>query len=293
MNTKQIKIFSVFALLLVISVNAQQTPNHTFWRQNLQLINPAYAGSTNNTEISVIGYNSHWNGLGEAPKTQFLSAHSSFNKVGVGVELIQDKVFIQKETNIFANISYKLEFSNKRELYLGLKAGGSFFSVDFNKLHTSDPINQVNVNNKFNPNFGIGALYKTEKYFISLSAPRLLAAKRYEEAPGGTAQEASDVMLLSLGGGYYYSLNENIQLIPALMTRYVSGAPFSFDASLSAKFYKKLELGVNYRWNNSLSPTIILQMAKHLNLGFTYEFITSELNQVSKGGPEFLLKVMF
>lgn len=286
------KLAGVFALLFSITSFAQQTPEYTFWRQNMSLINPAYVGSTEKTEINVISYKDQFNGVHDGPQTQSLAAQGSFNdNVGVGLEIVSDRVFIQKETNVFANFSYKLSFGEGKDLFLGLKAGGSFFSVDFNKLQTADPINQGQVS-KFNPNFGLGAYYKADKYFVSLSAPRILQADRYEEI-AGAAQEATDVTLVMFGGGYYYDLNENIQLIPAVMTRYIDGAPFGLDVNLSAHFYKKFELGGAYRLNDSMSVLASFEVAKMLDLGFAYDFATSDIKDQTSGGPEFLLKVKF
>jgi len=285
------KLAGVFALLFSVSSVAQQTPEYTFWRQNMSLINPAYVGSTEKTEINVISYKDQFRGVQDGPETQSIAAQGSFNdKVGIGLEIVSDRVFIQKETNVFANFSYKLSFGEGKDLFLGLKAGGSFFNVDFTRLQTPDPINQGQVS-KFNPNFGIGAYYKADKYFVSLSAPRILQAERYEEIAGGSAQEATDATLVMFGGGYYYDLNENIQLIPALMTRYIDGAPFGLDFSASARFYKKFELGANYRLNDSISVLASFEIAEMLDLGFAYDFTTSDINDYTKGGPEFLLKV--
>jgi len=289
------KLAGVFALLFSVSSVAQQTPEYTFWRQNMSLINPAYVGSTKKTEINVISYKDQFSGVHNGPQTQSVAVQGSFNdKVGVGLEIVSDRVFIQKETNIFANFSYKLSFGEKKDLYLGLKAGGSFFNVDFNKLQTEDTYNQSQGRlSKFNPNFGLGAYYKADKYFVSLSAPRILNAERYEEVAGGRAQEATDATLVMFGGGYYYDLNENIQLIPALMTRYIDGAPFGLDFNASARFYNKFELGGSYRLNDSMSVMASFELAEMLDLGFAYDFATSDIKEQTSGGPEFLLKVKF
>ena len=287
------KLVGVFALLFSVSSVAQQTPEYTFWRQNMSLINPAYVGSTEKTELNIISYKDQFNGVYDGPQTQSLAAQGSFNdKVGIGLEIVSDRVFIQKETNVFANFTYKLSFGEGKDLFLGLKAGGSFFNVDFTRLETQDQINQGTVS-KFNPNFGLGAYYKADKYFVSLSAPRILQAERVKEIAGGAAQEAADATLVMFGGGYFYDLNENIQLIPALMTRYIAGAPFGLDFSASARFYKKFELGGSYRLNDSISVMASFELGKMLDLGFAYDFVTSEMKGQTSGGPEFLLKVKF
>jgi len=288
---KIIKITAVLIFITTAFVQAQQTPNYTFWRENLLMLNPAYAGSTEESEINLTRRN-QWNGVEDGPKTQAIFGQTSLNsKMGLGLSIEQDRVFIQKETNLFASFSYKLQLAENKHIYLGLKAGGSFFSADLHKLQTVDPLNQ-NSPNRFNANFGLGAYYKAEKYFVSLSAPRLLKAKRYEEI-SGLSQEASDEMLLLLGGGYFYNINDNIQLIPSALMRYTNGAPFGLDTGLSAKFYEKFELGANYRLNDSVSALASFQVAEPLLIGFAYEFTTSDIKETTTGGPEFLLKLQF
>lgn len=282
----------VVAFLFTTMVSAQQTPSQAFWRQNLDMINPAYVGSTGKTEINVVGFKNGWSGVADAPSTQFMSAHTSLsNRVGVGLSVMQDQVFIQRESNVFLKFSYKLPVSDTANLFLGLKAGGSYFNVDFGRLNTEDAINTGSVD-KFNPNFGIGAYYKAEKYFLSLSVPRVLQAERYEEIAGET-QDAADALEVIVGGGYYYKLNDKFTIIPALLTRYVDGAPIGLDLNASARFMDKFELGANYRLNTSVSALFSFEVAKLVDLGFAYEFMTSDINEFTSGGPEFLVKVKF
>lgn len=286
------KALGVVAILFSVSASAQQTPNYSFWRQNLNIFNPAYAGSTEKTEINMT-FRNQWNGIEGSPRTQSIHGQTSLtDKMGLGFSIEQDRVFIQRETNLFANFSYKLKINDKHNIYLGVKAGGSIYNADESKLQSNDAIIGNNSINKFNPNIGIGAYYKQEKFFVSLSAPRLLKAKRYEEI-SGVSQEASDEMLVMLGGGYFYKINDNIQLIPAAMGRLVSGAPFGLDASLSAKFYDKFEVGANYRLDDSISALATIQVVEVLDLGFSYEFTMSDVNVDTTGGAEVLLRLKF
>ncbi len=287
---KYIYSYLIFIMsLLSFNTFAQQTPDFTFWRQNMSLVNPAYVGSTNNIEVNTI-YRNQFSAIDGAPKTFAFSANSALNNnFGIGLDLVTDKVFIQSETNFFLNFSYKLLLPNNDNLFLGLKAGGSFFNVDFSSLQTQDPINQGDIQ-KFNPNFGLGMYYKSTSYFISLSVPRILKSKRYEEIEG-SAQEATDATLIMFGGGYIYQFNRNIQFIPALMSRYIDGAPFGLDFNFNARFNDRFELGAGYRINDSFNAMASFQFTKNINFGFAYDFATSDIKTLSTGGAEFLLKV--
>lgn len=288
---KSYNLIAVITLLFSITAAAQQTPRYTFWQQNLSLLNPAYVGSTEDLEVNIMSYKSQWHGVQNAPETQSITAQGSVSDdFGVGLNIISDKVFIQKEINVFANFSYRINLDRTRDLFLGLKAGGSFFNVDFTQLTVSDPLHQGKVNT-FNPNFGLGALYKADKYYVSFSVPRLLKAARYEELSDGTTAEAADAMLVALGGAYHFDLNRDLVLIPAMLLQYVQGAPLAVDIAVSARFNDAFEIGTNYKLNTSVAVMAYFDVATRLQVGLSYDFVTSAVSRYSAGGPEFLLRV--
>ena len=51
------------------------------------------------------------------------------NNVGLGLSVVSDKVFIEQQTFAYVDFSYKLDMEST-QLYLGLKAGGNFYSAD-------------------------------------------------------------------------------------------------------------------------------------------------------------------
>ena len=55
----------------------------------------------------------------------------------------------------------------------------------------------------------------------------------------------------------------------------------------------KFEVGAGYRLNDSFSGMASFQVGKMLDLGFAYDFATSDIKDQTSGGPEFLLRVKF
>jgi len=45
--------------------------------------------------------------------------------------------------------------------------------------------------------------------------------------------------------------------------------------------------------NDSMSVMASFEVGKMLDLGFAYDFVTSDIKDQTSGGPEFLLKVKF
>lgn len=286
------KIFNIITIVLVsltvTSTYAQQEPHYSLYKYNMNVINPAYAGSDGTVLTS--NFRSQWVGMSQAPETQSFAFSTALGKqMGLGFSVVNDRVHIINETQLYVDYSYKLEFSKNSNLYLGLKAGGSFLNIDINALGIYNDTALANNVNTFNPNVGIGAYYKADKYFVTLSIPKLLSNDRYELNNSTISLSGTDKMHIYFGGGYTYSLGDNIDLTPSFMGRYTAGAPLSMDITASAKFYQKFELGVSYRVDESIGFVSMIRAADWMKIGYAYESTTSAIQNYSRGTHEVML----
>jgi len=286
------KIIIVLVLFLVNALYAQQDPSYTLYQYNMNVINPAYSGTNGTNEVN-LNYRSQWVNLDGSPRTQFLSFATPINdKIGIGLSIINDKVFVLKETDVYFDFSYKLHVSDSTNLYLGLKAGGSFIDIDLNSLGImNDPVFMENVNN-FNPNVGLGFYLKGKKYYINLAAPSLLKSKRYEK-DGVVVTHATDKLHVYVGAGFTFGLSDNIDLTPSFLSRFVTGAPASVDLTATAGFYNLFDFGLSYRIDESFSLLGLYKISDLIHFGYAYEITTSDVKDYSKGSHEFLLRFKF
>ena len=124
------KITMLLIFLMAIELSAQQDPNYTLYVYNMNLINPAYAGANNSTDLGV-NIRSQWSNVKGAPETQsFIFGTPIGNNLGVGLSIISDKTFIEKQTSIAADFSYHLKLSDNHNLYFGLKAGFNSYNAN-------------------------------------------------------------------------------------------------------------------------------------------------------------------
>ena len=100
-NTKQMKkiyLTLAFALMIVLDGQAQQDPHYTQYMYNMNIMNPAYAGSKESLSVGLL-YRAQWVEIEGAPKTGTLSIHSPVGKnVGLGLSAITDKIGPVEET---------------------------------------------------------------------------------------------------------------------------------------------------------------------------------------------------
>ncbi|XLS29576.1 type IX secretion system membrane protein PorP/SprF [Flavobacteriaceae bacterium M23B6Z8] len=292
MNSNIKKLFVVSVFFLSLSISAQQQSDYVFYRYNLNAFNPAAAGYEGITSFS-LNVRSQWQGIDEAPRTQtFLASTSLSDKIGLGVSVINDQTFIEKQTSLFVDFSYKLRVDEDTDLFLGLKAGGNILDINAGGLnafnYTADPL-LVDQSN-FSPNVGIGFLLKNEAYFVSLSTPGLLSSDRLEEVDG-TVVEATNELHIYVAGGYNYEIAEDWLLKPSVLGRYVNGAPFSATITAAAEFKKKFEFGVAYRTDSGISGLALIKATDWLQAGYAYDSsLRSELNDLGSGTHEIMLR---
>jgi type IX secretion system PorP/SprF family membrane protein len=288
---KKIKI-----LLLILGVQAnlygQQESLLSFYRENLNLVNPAFVGVEGTTNIKTI-LREQWTGIENAPSTQAVSFMTPLGKkISFGISFINDEVFIEKQTFVAVDLSYKVILNEKLDLFMGLKLGGNNYEVNTAGLKTYnievDP-SLVPIS-RFNPNIGVGYYLKHEKYYVSLSTPRLLNTERARNEDG-FATVATDKSHFYLSGGYNFMLNEKFDLLPSMMVRYVNGAPFNTDFTLTSIYNHSFHLGATYRTNQSFACFTKMKINKRLFLGYAYEYLMSnELIGRANGSNELFLQ---
>lgn len=296
------KKFLVLILFIVLFNSlsfAQQDAQYTQYMYNTISVNPGYAGSRDVLSLTGL-YRTQWVGLEGAPKTMTFSGHSPLRneKLGLGVSIVRDQIWIQDETYLDIDFSYTINTSDNGQLAFGIKAGAHLLNIDFTKTNpensTDDDFDIANnVDNKFSPNVGFGIYYHTEKFYIGYSAPTLLKTKYYEDDINSISYLAKDRVNHYLIAGYVFDLSSSVKFKPAILFKAVQGAPLQADLSGNFLVNDKLTLGLAYRWDASLSGLIGFQLSEGIMMGYAYDWETTELNNYNSGSHEFFLRFEF
>jgi len=229
------------------------------------------------------------------PKTMSLAYSKGLGKnLGLGISIIHDKVFVLKETDLAVDFSYKVKMDETTHLYFGLKAGGGFVNIDLSDSGApgNDPLFTEN-QSFFNPHIGAGMHITNEKFYISFSTPNFLKGDRYEKQ-GNAPSAAIDNTHFYLGGGYNFRLNPTLVLTPKVMSRFVSGAPASYDLGASLDIDRRFVTGFNYRLDEMYSVYGMFRIVDKLQLGVAYDITHTTANLINDDGSvEFILKYQF
>ncbi|MDG5491452.1 type IX secretion system membrane protein PorP/SprF [Psychroserpens sp. SPM9] len=284
--------FNIIAFILFSSWMgvAQQLPQFTQYMYNTIAINPAYAGSRET--LSVVGlHRSQWVGLEGGPQTQTLSIHAPMRneRVGLGVSFINDELGYQNFSYLYGDFSYTIPTGENSKLAFGIKAGFTSYSLDadFQQSQSNDPV-IFGFENRWKPNIGTGVYWHSQKWYLGLSAPRILNT----DYTGDAEFQALERISYYFTGGYVFDLSENTKLKPAALLKATNGAPLSFDLTANFLFYEKFWVGAGYRINEqaaAIGGLADFQISKQLRIGYAYEYPISDLRPYTSGTHEVLL----
>lgn len=281
----------LYFLLSFTAVYSQQDPAYTQYMYNMAIVNPAYAGSKGFLSLGLL-HRAQWINIEGAPRTTTLFAHTPVGRnTSLGLSVIADKIGPVKEENFNLDFSYTLQTSSYGNLAFGLKGGLTVQSVGLTSIILPEDPNDVlfseNINEVY-PNFGIGAYYYTENYYIGLSTPSLLKTNHFERGDGFVTEAREDIHYF-LTSGYVFNISEDLKYKPSFLARVTNGAPISIDLSSNFLINDTFELGVNYRIDSSISALFNFGITSNLRIGYAYDYQTNNLGNFNSGSHEILL----
>ena len=291
---KKVTIFLLLGFVLYFTdSNAQQDSQYTQYMYNMNVVNPAYAGSRGTLSLGLLG-RTQWTSIDGAPKTFTFDAHAPLGKkVGMGISVIADEIGPAKEQNIYADFSYTLTISEKGKLAFGLKGGVTLLDVNLLGVilpqtnSSGDDLFNENINDAF-PNFGAGAYYYTDKFYLGLSAPNILKSTHLDKDNINT--KAAEEVHYFLTSGYVFDLSSTLKFKPSVMLKGVTGAPLSIDVNANFLLYDRFELGASYRIDDAVSALFNFGVTPDFRIGYAYDYTISDYsNSVTGGSHEIIL----
>ncbi|MCB0619025.1 MAG: type IX secretion system membrane protein PorP/SprF [Saprospiraceae bacterium] len=294
----------LISVLFLGTIWAQQEAHNTQFMYYKLGYNPGYAGSQEAPCFTGI-YRKQWLGLEGSPELQILTFNMPLvnQRVGLGATVSRFAIGITEQ--VTANLVYAYRIRMGRG-YLGLGLEGSVRSLtnnfQDNRIKATQPIEldgsiPLEQQQKFLLNFGAGAYYQGETFFVGLSIPRFLT-NNIDFADGGTTTISREIRHLYLMGGFSIPLNETLSLQPQVLLKYVQNAPLDADINLSLSISNRYMAGITYRLGGSsvsgtgesLDVLLAAQLSEKFLLGVSYDLTLSEIKEYSTGSIELALR---
>jgi len=295
---KKILILAI-ALTAAFSSYAQQDAMFTHYMFNTLAINPAYAGSRDALTITAL-HRSQWVGFEGAPVTQTLTIHSPVNdKIGLGLSVLNDKIGPTQTTSLNGDFSYTIKVSKKGKLAFGLKGGFNLMQGDLNtiSLDQKDDISFANnVESEFLPNFGFGLYYYTTKWYVGLSAPKILENDFNANNSAGGTDDSNEQRHYFLIAGTVFNLNKDgsLKLKPTTFVKVTNGAPVEVDLTGMLIIKDKVEIGLMYRTGDAAGVLLGYNFTDQLRFGYSFDWsFANTTGKYNSGSHEVMLRYDF
>lgn len=249
-----------------------------FWN-NYTWYNPAMAGMQYKHEGS-LNYRNQWDKVNGAPNTLTAGYTAKIDQIhgGAGVSGMYETIGFNRISKGLLHYSFHLPLGKSSTLAIGLSAGAYKTKVDL-------PFANVNSSLQFTANFGVVYTYKQLVTGISVT--------RFNE--GGI--KVGPATYNSYRNFWYFAqytwdVSEQVALKPAVLlgTNFTST---TINASLRAVLKQHYWAGVNYQSNESVGLMIGWDVLGKYRVGYSYDYTTNALSNVSRGTHEVVLGVLF
>lgn len=286
-------LISMVFLFSGSTVLAQLYPVSSQYIYHGIIINPAESGKDGALSMTM-GYRNQWFGFEGSPKTVSASVHAPFinNKVGLGLLIHSDSYGIVNHTTLRGNYAYRLEFG-RGVLALGLSASVMRMDVSASKLiadEADDDYFNSLMQSTTKPNFGAGAYYEANSYFLGISVPQLLT----EDWDGSsekkqTLHNQSGYSFFGYGG-CQIRFHSHFAFEPSMMVRYFTGNDLQFDITPQLAISNRIWLGASYRTEGSMTALFRCKIDHQISMGYSYDFEMGNEHKYLRNTHEIILK---
>ena len=287
------KIITTIAILASVVAWSQQETLLSQYNNNMSIFNPAYVGVEDQLFVSG-SVRRQWSGIDESPVLNAVTFGMPLgNNLAIGLSVLNDETFIEKSNYVTVDASYRVQLTENYELFFGLKAGGQDYSANTDGLQTYNLTPDPSLGSFGNMlfNVGAGAYLKHEKWYVGLSTPRILNTNRIKEQDGFVSSTSGKPHWYLTGGTEFTLIKEeNINLRPSTMIRYVDAAELSADFNAMVVLPKYIEVGASYRTDQTVGAMLNVKFGQYFTLGYVYEVAAEKQLASANNTSEFLLR---
>jgi type IX secretion system PorP/SprF family membrane protein len=277
---------------------AQQDAQFTQYMFNGSFYNPALAGKDMGYRFSAI-HRTQWlnyttaAGTGGAPVTQVITAQGRLKSknIGYGLVLVNDKIGATNNLELNLQGSYHKKI-NRSTLSFGGYVGVFSSSLDYGDLIVVNPepnLPQIGKENQIALDYGAGVLLDRGNFYLGLSSKHI----NQPSFDFGNATYENQLKTHSyLLFGYRVRPIGPLRIEPSFLLKNVGLNNFSYNVSVMATHQNKINAGLAYRGEESVSLILGYSLLKDnsLKLGYAFDLVTGGLEAKSPTSHELMLR---
>jgi type IX secretion system PorP/SprF family membrane protein len=294
---------SILLFSFIAPVYAQFEPQFTQYMYNKYLANPAYAGSADALEISVL-HRSQYVGIShKAISTQAINFNLPIYLIssGIGITVINDFIGVQRSTYIALNYDYRKRFK-WGNMGIGLGAGIIQNALDGSKLRApfgnynggvdhNDDYLPLNLNQGVAPDLSFGIYFNSVKYFAGASINHIAFSSSRITAPLNARINFGRNLFFM--GGYDFSISKKLRIMPSCFIK-SDLKKVQVDISGTLTIIDNILTGISFRGytKNMIDAFAIIGgfRFKGFQLVYSYDANVSYLSKFNSGSHEISLR---
>jgi type IX secretion system PorP/SprF family membrane protein len=315
----------LIGIVSFVGAFAQQQPHYTQYVLNQYILNPAITGIENYTDVK-FSHRHQWVGIEDAPVTSYFTIHTALGKKdyrttatsfsmdgenprgrnywedyqaapshhGIGLQVINDQTGPISNFSAYATYAYHMGISPRTSLAAGFGVGFQRLGLNAGKLdiyNTSvDPaVYTGGTINKFKPDLSAGLYLYSADYFIGISAKQIIPQKVDFSNNAVKPDQGKLIPHMFATAGYRFLVGEDFNLIPSVMVKYLSLNLTQVDVNAKLQFRDLAWMGAGYRIKEGFNGMVGLNISNKVNLSYSYDYTTTNLNNYSHGTHEIVL----
>ncbi len=291
---------TIFCVVLLGTINAQDESIFIHYHINPVLINPAAAGFDQGHElfINARGQFTGFDGDG-SPNSYAISYNGRVAETfGLGALVFREEIASLTRTRV--QLNYAFQFNKFDNFKLGLGFSTEFESIRVPSSYLENPLvdiddvllsESIDGRNFFDASVGAWGVIK-ENTFIGLTIPNLISQRLDNIDPN--SPETSRYYLLT--GGHAFPVEGfNFILEPSILIRKARDTPFGVDFTVKAKYLEeKIIAGLTYRSGTGGNVALLLgSRLDAFRIFYSYDFSFQRFQRYNSGSHELTLSLEF
>ena len=290
------KILLIIIMLFTFATYAQQEQHYTQFQFNKYMYNPAIAG-TKTYFLAKTNFRFQWLKIVDSPRTYTLSVYgpSRTKPMGFGGYIYSDVTGPTSKTSFRLSYAHSFKINEDLRFSLGLSGGAMQYKIDGSKITLHDEYDPSLGNAIYStivPDASFGVFFYNKKYNFGASVAQLFATKvKYKELA-----ELNETRLrphIYVHGEYSYKIDDDWDVEPAILLKYVWPAPPQIDLSVRGVYKKLVWLGVSWRTMDAVGVFIGYNYQEQLYFGYSYDFTTTDIYRYTSGTHELMITFRF
>ena len=279
-------------LLLAVELFAQQDAQYSQYMFNQLALNPACAGSREVLGTSML-YRNQWTGISGAPTTGTFSFQMPLRKkkIGIGAEILTEKIGPRSTNAILASYSYRIPFL-KGKLSFGLRMGIYDYVFDWSKMDYKDQNDAYYINNmdsrtaKITGSGDFGFYYYSRTFYWGFSATHVNQGRITDFSNSDSSARQSVHMFMPVSKAFEVG---NTVINPVVLIKTAANAPVEMDMGCNVQLKNRIWLGFSARTGYGIVFLAQYQITEQLKAGYSYDYGMNKIGHAGKGSHEIMI----